>query len=473
MTSLPDFPPRWPGDPARRRARAPSLRGRLIRRLAPAIILVWLAASAFILWRSWVDVTQAYRDQANHLAIAIAAVLDGGKVTPQRAVETLRPFQDHNTFVVVFLDGHEIYHTRNSPAGVQPGMSTRRERTSAWQAVTASTLDGRVKVVAGMQRGEAQALVIRLAAGAALPMLAALAVMLALALLAVGQALRPLEDLRARILARHPDQLEPLGFDDAPTELEPVVTALDVLLGRMRAALAQERRFVADASHELRTPLTAIKAHAQSIDPAHLCPAERATLAQVLRGVDRATRVTRQLLSLARADRPEGPGRAACSDLAAIAGAVAAELYPLAVRAGLELAVESTPATARADPADVEILLANLVENAIAHAGTGALCRIRCGATETEGWFIVEDSGPGIPPELRDAVFARFHRGPRPSGDGAGLGLAIVTALATRSGGSVTLDAAPDLGGTRVTIRLPRPPAPEASTAAEGTPPQA
>ena len=143
----------------------------------------------------------------------------------------------------------------------------------------------------------------------------------------------------------------------------------------------------------------------------------------MLRGVDRSARVVRQLLSLARSDRPEGPGPAACSDLAAIAGAVAAELYPLAVRAGLELAVESTPATARADPADVEILLANLVENAIAHAGTGALCRIRCGATETEGWFIVEDSGPGIPPELRDAVFARFHRGPRPSGDGAGLGL--------------------------------------------------
>lgn len=449
-----------PGQPGHRRTGRPSLRGRLIRRLAPAIILVWLAASAFILWRSWVDVARAYRDQAGHLAIAIAAVLDGGTVTPQRAVETLRPFQDRDIFVVVFLDGREIYRTRNSPAGVRPGMSTHLGRAPAWQAVTAATLDGRVRVVAGMQRDEAQALVLRLAAGAALPMLAALAAMLAVVLLAVGRALRPLEDLRARILARHPDQLEPLGLDDAPAELEPVVTALDLLLARMRAALAQERRFVADASHELRTPLTAIKAHAQSIDPEALAPADRATLAQVLRGVDRSARVVRQLLSLARADRPEGPGPAACSDLAAIAGAVAAELYPLAVRAGVELAVETAPAAARADPADVEIMLANLVENAIAHAGAGALCRIRCAAagpgSGDEALLVVEDSGPGIPPELRDAVFARFRRGPRPGGDGAGLGLAIVAALATRSGGSVTLDTAPDLGGTRVTIRLPR-----------------
>ena len=97
---------------------------------------------------------------------------------------------------------------------------------------------------------------------------------------------------------------------------------------------------------------------------------------------------------------------------------VAAELYPLAVRAGVELAVETAPAAARADPADVEIMLANLVENAIAHAGAGALCRIRCAAagpgSGDEALLVVEDSGPGIPPELRDAVFARFRRGPRP-----------------------------------------------------------
>jgi two-component system sensor histidine kinase TctE len=101
-------------------------------------------------------------------------------------------------------------------------------------------------------------------------------------------------------------------------------------------------------------------------------------------------------------------------------------------------------------------LLANLIHNAIEYAGRGAHVTVRTGSDDARARLEVEDDGPGIAPEDRERVFARFERGRDARGAGSGLGLAIVRDIALRHGGTVTLHAPEGGRGLRVTVSLPR-----------------
>lgn len=100
------------------------------------------------------------------------------------------------------------------------------------------------------------------------------------------------------------------------------------------------------------------------------------------------------------------------------------------------------------------MLVGNLVENAIQHGGEGARIRLSCGSEAGAGWLRVEDSGPGIAPEARAALFGRFRRGEAAQGGGAGLGLSIVAAIADRLGARIVLGRSPELGGLSAEIRF-------------------
>ena len=185
----------------------------------------------------------------------------------------------------------------------------------------------------------------------------------------------------------------------------------------------------------------------------------------------RSTRLVQQLLRLARADADDG-GAAAEIRLDEQAVAIVSDLFPLAVLHDTDLQLDCAPARVRAMPADIEMVLGNLIENAVHHAGTGARIRVSCGPAgggdqggaadgpEDDGgaWLCVEDSGPGIAEPDRAGLFDRFRRGPRSSADGAGLGLAIVASVAQRLGAAITLgrsDGPGGLGGLRVDLRFP------------------
>ena len=211
----------------------------------------------------------------------------------------------------------------------------------------------------------------------------------------------------------------------------------------VRAALAREQRFVADASHELRTPLAVLKSELEVTrmeggDAAAL----RTGLASAEDEVDRLSRLADDLLVLARAD----------------AGGLALHCADVAVDAVLARAARGHPGTlvhpsglrVGADALQLERAVRNLVDNAAQHGAVP----VEVGAERRDGAVVlsVRDHGPGIPTELADRALAPFARGDR-GGLGAGLGLAIVDAVARAHGGDVrVLDAAP---GTRVELALP------------------
>jgi two-component system sensor histidine kinase TctE len=272
--------------------------------------------------------------------------------------------------------------------------------------------------------------------------------------LGVTRGLAPLREISAEVARRTATDLAPLPPHHGPEELSPLIDAVDQLMGRVRDAIALQRRFIADASHQLRTPLAVLRTQAESALREQEPEAMRHALARLRDHSQATSRLASQLLSLARAE-PAADLRAELIDLAALARETCATLVPDALSHGADLGFENGGAApVLAQPVLVRELLANLIDNAVRYA-PGAT--ITVGVRQEGGEIVlsVEDDGPGIPPDERGRVFDRFYRVRGTPGDGAGLGLAIVREIAERYGGSVSLVAGDGGKGVRVEVRFP------------------
>jgi signal transduction histidine kinase len=188
------------------------------------------------------------------------------------------------------------------------------------------------------------------------------------------------------------------------------------------------------------------------------------TAEAALRSTRRMRRLVGDLLLLARADAKRmAPHRP--TDLAEVVTDAAAELEPVAEHH--VLTVDAHPAIVDGAADDLHRLVLNLIENALRHTPAGTHVRASTFIDADDAVLVVEDDGPGIPPELCGRVFERFVRGGGDGGRGSGLGLAIVRAVAESHSGSVELES-PLPRGTRFVIRLPLAQAPSTPAGAEG-----
>ena len=241
-------------------------------------------------------------------------------------------------------------------------------------------------------------------------------------------------------------------------EIEVLTDAFNHMLDRLTEAFAGQREFIADASHELRTPLTVIRGQLEVLAAQEHPPAQevRRVEALVQAEVARVSRLVDDLLLLAKSDHAEGFLRPEPIELAAYVQELWQGMTLLADRR-FELG-PLPPGTLRADRDRLAQALRNLIGNAIDHTALEGLVRLAVHA-EDGGWvrFIVDDDGAGIPAAERERVFDRFHRidaaRDRASG-GAGLGLAIVQAIAAAHGGSASAASSPE-GGARLELLLP------------------
>lgn len=272
---------------------------------------------------------------------------------------------------------------------------------------------------------------------------------------AIGWGLAPLRNMAAVIRARHADSLEPLQLDPLPSELAPMQAALNRLLAQIDLVLERERHFIADAAHELRTPLAVLKVHAQNAIQAQAEDERRQSLQHLIGGIDRATRVVNQLLTMARIEPMLGRVDRAPLDLQALVRETLAELTPWVLRQGLELSleVEEGDFQVKADGATLGIALQNLLTNAVNFSPSAGKVRVLLSHEGASVLLQVEDQGPGIAAEDLERVFERFHS--RNNSQGAGLGLAIVRRIAEQHGGSIRLSNLAE-GGLRATLELPR-----------------
>jgi two-component system sensor histidine kinase TctE len=280
---------------------------------------------------------------------------------------------------------------------------------------------------------------------------------LVLVWLGIQLGLRPMKKLREEIARRSILDLRAIDESSVPREIAPVVVTLNRLFQMLRTSVQSQRQFIANTAHQLRTPITGMQAQLDVLaaEPAAAPIKDRlATLQEAIRHLAHSAN---QLLTLARAD----PAVNVASknnqtvSLKSIAEEVIAKFFDRALQARIDLGAELQPAAIVADPALLDDLLSNLVDNALKYTPAGGTVTVSTGERAGKPFLAVEDSGPGIPEGDRDRVKQRFYRLPNSPGHGSGLGLAIVAEIAELYGASLNIESGAAGSGARVSLQFP------------------
>jgi two-component system OmpR family sensor kinase len=353
-------------------------------------------------------------------------------------------------------EGVRMYlsHPRSGiPDRAQLGFADVASREGRWRVYSVQVRDHVIQVA------QPYSVRNRIAATVALrtawPLAAVLPLLGLLIWFTVGRGLSPLERLARDVRRRAPGALDPLPQRGLPEEVQPLVQSLNDLLQRLERALHTQRAFVADAAHELRTPLTALRLQAQVAERTTDQAERSEALGSLKQGVERASHVVQQLLTLAREeDQPASePGAVQLDELARD---VVAQYTPLAQSRGVDLGFARVePVTVTGAAPALRTLITNLVDNAVRYTPAPGRVDVATFRDGAQAALEVTDSGPGIPPEDRLRVFDRFFRRAGEASDGSGLGLAIVKRIVSRHGGTIALDDAGSAGGLKVAVRLP------------------
>ncbi|MEW5990381.1 MAG: ATP-binding protein [Chloroflexota bacterium] len=243
-----------------------------------------------------------------------------------------------------------------------------------------------------------------------------------------------------------------------PRELRELATSFNDMAGSLEATERRRLQLVGDVAHELRTPLTTLDGYLEGLEDG-VIDASPETWRLLRAETARLTRLVTDLSELWRAEARQLPLEIEVVDLATVAAEVAERFAPLAATRGIRLELAAEPAAARADRDRVAEIVDNFLSNAIRHAPDGTAVDIVTSVAPTGARVTVTDRGPGLARDQLEAVFERFYRvdpaRSRAAG-GAGIGLAIVRALAGAMAGRAWAESAGPGHGATFVLELPR-----------------
>ncbi|MFN3861734.1 MAG: sensor histidine kinase [Roseateles sp.] len=446
--------------------RQASLQGRLlgVLLLAVAMIAAVLVGLDYLAFRSSVTDRVAQRSAAKGLGEALADVDEPVAAAIVRATELQfnRSRRDSGlpgikdlAFVLQTRDGRQVYASaplqgQAALTPVQAQQEVIQLRGQGYWPWLHETPRWRVILLEPVVQ---DSLVLRWLGGGLLPSVLVAIPLLGLPLWwAVRTGLAPLRRLVSVLAQRDAATLAPLQLDLRHAELQPIVGAIDGLLARARQHLEHARALAHNTAHELRTPLAVIAAQAHALAVAPDAAAAEAARQGIERGVQRASHLAEQLLTLAGLESPDAPRATEPIDLAAVCRQHLIDLTPLADARGIEMALVSPDrCSANVVAPALHSILDNLLRNALNHCPPGSLVELRLSRQDGRFRIEVQDDGPGMPSAERERAFERFFRG-QGAGPGSGLGLAIVNEAARLLGARVRLEDRNGGPGLRVTV---------------------
>lgn len=451
--------------------RASSLRRRLLLGLlTPLLTLV--ALGGITDYRTGLQVADdAYDYALTSTAIALAARLELDKDhdldvdLPAAAEAILRAdANDQIFFAVTDVHGRlisgdpSLLELAMPPGSANPGFRNVRRGAQPLRVATYHYQgpEGSATIVVAETTLKRQRAARTVLASAIWPNLLMCVATLLIVALGVHIALRPLDELSGELDRRPPDALGPIAEGDTPREARTLVAALNRLMARLQQAAAAQQAFISNAAHQLRTPLAGLQTQ---LDLALDAPPEQAhaRLAAIRAAAARLVHLTQQMLALARA-QPEAAASQEWQrlELSALLEEAAGEQLDKAIAQDVDLGFEPAPASVSGSHWLLHEMLANLIDNAIAHTPAGGQVTVRCGLDPAGLGFIeVEDSGPGIADAERAHVTERFYRVPGTRRGGSGLGLAIVRECVERHAGHLDIATAGNGHGARIRVTLP------------------
>lgn len=407
-----------------------SLRTTIVARVVWLVAGVGLAAAAMSFTLTALEIDKFLDAQLQQVAINTAP-------GEQDATSPLTKTEEEDHLIVQVRDrlGNVIH--RSGPLidirwQLLPGFFNVSENGLDWRVYRSSNARQDVQIA---QRWSARReIAVRAATGAAIPFLLAIPVAWLIIGWSITRTLEGLQQLSSDVAQRSVDAVEPLRPVGIPLEVAPLMAALDKLIERHRQAVETQRRFVADAAHELRTPLAALQVQTENLLADEVLGTSRELVDELGSGVRRASRLTNQLLEMARTEGAETPMRQNV-DLVALTTSVLADFLPLADAKLIELTMHADRAlSVKGDPDALRRLLSILLENALRYSASGGLIEVNLAAADETAKLEIVDNGPGIAREALPFIYDRFFRAAPQEIEGTGLGLAIAKKTADRNG---------------------------------------
>ncbi|MDX6751639.1 sensor histidine kinase N-terminal domain-containing protein [Geminicoccaceae bacterium 1502E] len=395
----------------------------------------------------------ASREVAPHLEAGPAA--DGSELPWKRLGA---PDRQQLSCQIWTFDGVLVARSDSAPAGPlgehRAGFTETVVDGKLWRVFAVENEQLGLRVLVGDQMSVRDGLVGDVIKGLVLPASLVMPLLAALIWLSVGRGLAPLDRVAASLRERSAADLSPLPEHAPAAEIRPLIRSLNGLFARVAGARERERNFTAYAAHELRTPLAGLKTQVQIALASDEEAVRRKALEQVVRAVDRTSRLVRQLLDTAETEarQPEPGGEVRLADAFAMLAADLQGARGTAVRVTVEPALVG--AGLAMQPALFLLAARNLLENALAHSPDGGT--VRCGLRLAGGQarITIEDEGRGMDEAELARATERFFRGRHRAGPGSGLGLSIAELALERGGASLRLANRRE-GGLRAEIRVP------------------
>ncbi len=445
-----------------------SLRSYLMQRLLISLYLLWIVSTVVGYFATINYANQPYDLVLLQRAYEIASKLGLGSGDERLDIEPQLPdgsdpgMPDRVVYTVTDSEGHKLAGNGNTlrPLSYRRGRSgplfSNGEREGQKMRMVSLTFTAKGRVlqlhVAETTR-QRQDLIRGILANIVIPQLLLTLIALAVVWYGLKQGLRPLERLRNDVSSRQRDDLSQLDSSQAPSEVHPLIDAVNDLLERLKQVMAAQQRFVADAAHQLRTPFAGLKTQAELALRANDPEQKQHALQHILTSTRHGTRLVNQLLVLARNEpAAQGAERFTQLDLRQMAQACTVEWVQLALEKNIDLGFEAPdmPVRVYGDAHSLTEMLNNLIDNAIRYTPRNGHITVSVNAAFGKAELCVEDNGPGIEPRHRERVFERFYRILGSGESGSGLGLSIVAEVAKRHAARLTLNEGKDGKGTRI-----------------------
>ncbi len=343
------------------------------------------------------------------------------------------------------------------PEGVPPfpvGFADYVQTSEKWRVYSLPIADTDIVIEVAEKIALRKSLVGKILLDIALPLLVLVPAIALLTWLVINNGLSHIRGLVRQIRSRTPDDLSVLAIDNMPSDLLPLVRSLNQFMQKLDTSLTLERRFADLAAHQLRTPQAGIKLLLQMLDNATDEDERRQLMKDLVASNERAMHLIAQLLHLARVSHQ--PLRLEAINLHEVAASSLADVGAILSDRGFEVELlGEEEAYINADRLLLRLLIDNLVDNALKYSPDGGEIRVEILPSDADWRLVIDDRGPGIPEDQREAVFLKFHRISSTDRDGAGLGLAIVAEIAKRLNIQISL-ATPAWGyGLRVELVVP------------------
>lgn len=440
-----------------------SLQARLSAWITAVIVGIALSAGVFSFATAFQEVNEMQDDQLRQMAILInSRHLQVSMATEAAMVSEVDP--EARVILQVLQSPASLVAKSNNasldlPVALPNGLQTITVKDGTWRLLVRQ-LDSGVRIAIAQQTSVRNEIARNSALHTVLPFFVLIPVLLLLVNVLISRMFKPMTQLALDLDRRDEQDLQALKFAHVPSEVHPFVVAINRLLSRVAQSMALQRRFLADAAHELRSPLTALSLQSERLAATELSDEARARVDALQSGLQRSRQLLDQLLALARAQDSDNATVGEVS-VRRVCHRVLEDLMPLAqvkeIDMGMVINEVSSDTTVFAAEIDLQILIKNLVDNAIRY--TPAAGQVDVSISQRDGKTVLQvaDSGPGISEEDRQRVFDPFYRVIGNDEIGSGLGLSIVKTIADRLGANVTLAYTNvfEQSGLQVTVAFP------------------